>query len=93
MQKWEIVATFAVTLYGVLRIVTVVGLVATDVLMTAILYRKIREYYPEKTDKFRWAFFLGTILSSLLLIYIYYRLFEVNSVDPRIPSKPKLLYF
>ncbi len=82
----------AVTLYGVLRIVTVVGLVATDVLMTAIIYRKIGEYYPKETDKFRWAFFLGAILSSLLLIFIYYKLFEVSSVDPRILSKPKLLF-
>lgn len=86
------VADFAVTLYAILRIVTVVGLVATDVLMTAIIYRKIREYYPEQTDKFRWAFFLSAVLSSLLLVYIYYKLFEVSSADPRIPSKPKLLF-
>jgi hypothetical protein len=83
---------FVITLYGVLRIVTVVGLIATDVLMTAIIYRKIRKYYPEKTDKFRWAFFLGALLSSLLLIYIYYRLFEISTVDPRVPSKPRLLF-
>lgn len=83
---------FIMTLRGVLRVVMVVGLVATDVLMTAIIYRKIREYYSEKTDKFRWAFFLGAVLSSFLLIYIYYRLFELSSADPKIPSKPKLLF-
>ena len=86
------VPAYVITLNVVLRIVMVVGLVATDVLMTAVIYKKLREYYPEETDKFRWAFFFGAILSSLLLIYIYYRLFEVSSVDPRIPSKPKLLY-
>lgn len=83
---------FIMTLRGVLRVVTVVGLVATDVLMTAIIYRKIRKYYSEKTDKFRWAFFLGAVLSSFLLIYIYYRLFELSSADPKIPNKPKLLF-
>jgi hypothetical protein len=83
---------FVVTLYRILRIVTVVGLIATNVLMTSIIYRKIRKFYPEKTDKFRWAFFLGAALSSFILIYIYWRLFEISSADPRIPSKPKLLF-
>jgi len=86
------VADFAVSLYGVLRIITVFGLVATDVLMTAIIYRRVGEFYPEKTEKFRWAFFLGAILSSLLLIFIYYKLFEVNPADPRVQSKPRLLF-
>jgi len=88
MRITEFIATFN----GILRIVTVVGLIATDVLMTAIIYRKIREYYPEKTDKFRWAFFLGAVLSSFLLIYIYYRLYEIGSVGSKTPGKLKLLF-
>ena len=81
-----------INFYQVLRIVTILGLVATDVLMTAILYQKLCKIYHEKTVKFKWAFFLVAIVSSLLLIFIYLKLFDVSLTDPRVPSNPKLLF-
>lgn len=67
------------TLRVVLRVVTILGLVATDVMVTAILYLKLKKYYPEETAKFKWAFYLGGSLLAIFLIFIYYKLYEAPS--------------
>ena len=62
----------------ILRIVTVLGLIATDVMMLAILYRKLETFYPESMIKFKWVFYVIAIIIAFILLFMYFRFYETR---------------
>ena len=58
-------------LISFLKIVSLLGLIITSCLMTAVSYRKLEAYYPDQVKKYKWVFILVASLLSFQMFFIY----------------------
>jgi hypothetical protein len=58
-----------------LKIVSMLGLIVTCSMMTAVTYKKLKEYYPTQVEDNKWVFVVFAGLSSMLMIFLFQRFF------------------
>lgn len=54
-----------------LKIVSFLGLIVTIAMMTAVIYKKLKEHYPVQVEKNQWVFILVGGLMTFVMIFIY----------------------
>ena len=55
----------------VLKIITLIGLVSTVGMMTAVVHKSLKEKYPKQVEKYEWAFFVLGGLMTLVMFFLY----------------------
>lgn len=58
-----------------LRIVSMIGMIAFNVMATALVYWKLEFYYPDKVKKNKWLFSLVAVLMSFLMLFIFNKIY------------------
>ena len=58
-----------------LKFVSFLGLIATVGMMIALLYKKLKDAYPEKVEKNKWVFVVIAILMSALMVFLFRQFF------------------
>jgi hypothetical protein len=61
-----------------LKIVSFIGLIVFCVMMTAVCYKKLDEYYPDAVENHKWAFVAIAVLLSVTSIFIFQKFFWLN---------------
>lgn len=55
-----------------LKIVSLVGLIITVCMMTAVIYQKLKFYYPERAEKSKFIFVFVAILMSAVMTFLFF---------------------
>jgi len=63
-----------------LRIVSMLGMVAFNVMITALIYWKLQVYYPEWIKKHKWIFVVVAVLMSFFMLFIFNRFYVHKSL-------------
>lgn len=69
-------------LRGVLKIISLIGLMATGPMMVAVTYKKVKERYPSEVKKYKWLFWVMSIVLSVVFLAIFLLLFPDRPTVP-----------
>lgn len=70
------------SLRSVLKIVSIIGLLATGPMMVAVTYKKLKERYPVEVERNKWAFFVIAFILSVVFFSLFQLLFPDNPPVP-----------
>jgi len=54
-----------------LKVVSLLGLIVTTSMMIAVIYKKLKEYYPQLVESHKWVFILMAILMAIIMVFLY----------------------
>jgi len=63
------------SLYLALKIISIVGLIVTSTMIVAIIYKKLKDYYPEDVEKRKHIFLIIAIVLSGVLVFMFDKFF------------------
>lgn len=73
----------------ILRIASIIGMIAFNVFIIFLIYTKLRVYYPKKVEKLRWLFAAVAMLLSGLMIFIFNKFYVTNRLGVQVPREER----
>lgn len=61
-----------------LRIVSLLGMLVMVSMMTAVLYKKLKEKYPVQVQRHKWVFYVVAGLMNILMFFLYQKFIVRN---------------
>jgi len=70
------------SLRQVLKLVSLIGLLATGPMMVAVAHKEIKDRYPEEVKRYNWIFWIVALISSIAFFAMFQIFYPDNVPIP-----------